>query len=72
MGNTLSLPGLSEGRTHVRRYHDPDGSLRGRRPEQTQVETIEDTEGESVNGDNEIEVLEPSVSHILTKELRLM
>jgi len=68
MGNTPSLPGLGGGRTHGMRYHDADGSLRGRRPEEIQAENmetqlLESIEEESVGRDNEIEVLEPSVSH---------
>ena len=54
MGNTPSLPGLGGGRTHGMRYHDPDSSWRGRRPEGIPAENME-TEL--------IEVLEPSVSH---------
>jgi len=72
MGNTSSLPGLSGGRTHVVRYNDPDGSMRGRRPEQIQVEAketqlLESIEEESLNRDNEVEVLEPPVSHNMGK-----
>jgi len=50
------------------RYHDPDGSWRGRRPEgipaeNMETQLLESIEEESVGRDNEIEVLEPSVSH---------
>jgi len=41
MGNTPSLPGLGGGRTHGMRYHDPDGSWRGRRPEGIPAENME-------------------------------
>jgi len=68
MGNTSSLPGLGGGRTHVMRYNDPDGSVRGRRPEQTQTmetQLLESIEEEPVNRDDEVEVLEPPVSHTI-------
>jgi len=50
------------------RYNDPDGSVRGRRPEQTQTmetQLLESIEEEPVNRDDEVEVLEPPVSHTI-------
>jgi len=63
MGNTPSLSGLGGGRTHGKKYYDPDGSLRGRRPEgipaeNMETQLLESIEEESVGRDNEIEVLE--------------
>jgi len=70
MGNAPSLPGLGGGRTHGMRYSDDaDSSWKGQRPEGIPVENMEVqlTEGieeESTGRSSEIEVLEPSVSHI--------
>jgi len=41
MGNSPSISGLGGGRTHVRRDSSTEGSDRGRRPEQSQSETID-------------------------------
>jgi len=69
MGNSPSIPGLGGGRTHVRRDSTLVGSDRGRRPEQSQMGTmdtqlLEDLEEEEIdNRRDEVEVLEPPVSH---------
>lgn len=67
MGNTSSLPGLGGGRTHVVRYGNPDGSWRGQRLEQTQIETMQTQSLENIeeemDSSRQDEVLEPPVSH---------
>jgi len=69
MGNSPSIPGLGGGRTHVRRDNITVGSDRGRRPEQSQMGTIdiqllEDLEEEEIDDRrDEVNVLEPPVSH---------
>jgi len=41
MGNSPSIPDLGGGRTHVGRDSSTEGSDRGRRPEKSQMETID-------------------------------